>query len=133
MMGAVPLPTTPSVSNATAVDFAAAARLLTRAARRAGLEAPGFRSPPRIVGADRTIRRSGGRVVVAVRLKGRPHAAVLADMVEGVVVANGLSTPDADRARTLLWEVAAEALAEAHGSPTPGRTLPGRSRLPGAA
>jgi len=35
---------------------------------------------------------------------------VLADMVEGVVVANGLRAPDADRARSALWESVADAL-----------------------
>jgi hypothetical protein len=35
---------------------------------------------------------------------------VLADMVEGVVVANGLHAPDADRARAALWESVASAL-----------------------
>ena len=31
-------------------------------------------------------------------------------MVEGVVVANGLHAPDADRARAALWEAVAAAL-----------------------
>jgi hypothetical protein len=35
---------------------------------------------------------------------------VLADMVEGVVVANQLQAPDADRARAALWESVASAL-----------------------
>jgi len=35
---------------------------------------------------------------------------VLADMVEGVVVANGLHAPDADRARAALWESVASAV-----------------------
>ena len=33
-------------------------------------------------------RRADGGVAVAVRVRGRPMAAVLADLVEGVVVAN---------------------------------------------
>jgi hypothetical protein len=92
------------MSPASAVDFAAAARTLTREARRRGLVAPGYRCPPRLVGVDRTIRRRpDGAAVVSVRLRGRPWVAVLADMIEGVVVANRLSPPQSDRLRAELW------------------------------
>lgn len=40
---------------------------------------------------------------MAVVLKGRPWGAVLADMIEGIVVANGLAGTRADRARSALW------------------------------
>ena len=70
-----------------------------------GLESPSYRCPPRLVGADRTIRRRPTGSVVSVRVKGRPRAAVLSDMIEGVVVTNGLVTPHADRVRTDLWAV----------------------------
>jgi len=90
--------------DATTSAFSTAARTLGHEARRRGLAAPGFRSPPRVVGADRTIRRWNGGATVAVRVKGRPWVAVLADMIEGVVVANQLSTPQADRLRGELWE-----------------------------
>ncbi len=90
---------------ATTVDFAAAARVLTREARRRGLTGPSFRCPPRLVGVDRTIRRRPDGAIVSVRLRGRPWPAVLADMVEGVVVTNGLVAPHADRLRAELWEV----------------------------
>jgi hypothetical protein len=89
---------------ANALRFAAAARALGAAARARGLVVPGFRSPPRIAGAERTMRRwPGGRVSVAVALRERPFAAVVADMVEGVVVANGLTGTEATRVRTALW------------------------------
>ena len=55
-----------------------------------GLVVPGFRSPPRLPDADRTIRRSAGEPIVAVRVRGRPFADVVADVVEGVLVANGI-------------------------------------------
>ncbi len=90
--------------NQSALDFAEAARLLAREARRRGLVAPSYRCPPRIVGVDRSVRRlDGGRAVVAVQLKGRPWLAVLGDMIEGVVVANRLQSPAADRLRSELW------------------------------
>lgn len=91
----------------TTVEFSQAARLLGREARRRQLVAPSFRCPPRVVGAQRTVRRHAGGVVVAVQVRDRPWLAVLADMIEGVVVANQLQPPTADRLRTELWEVAA--------------------------
>lgn len=44
-------------------------------------------------------------MVVAVQVRDRPWVAVVADMIEGVVVANRLTPPAADRLRTELWEV----------------------------
>lgn len=85
--------------------FAHAARTLAHEARRRGLIGPSFRCPPRVLGAERTLRRRPGGMVVAVRVKGRPWPAVLGDMIEGVVVANDLPTPAATRLRTELWEV----------------------------
>ena len=40
---------------------------------------------------------------MAVALRERPFAAVVADMVEGIVVANELDGTEATRARTALW------------------------------
>ena len=74
--------------------------LLPRSRR---LAVPGFRSPPRLRGADRSLRRLGGGTIVAVRVRGRPMAAVVADMIEGIVAANRLSGVEADRARAALW------------------------------
>jgi hypothetical protein len=87
----------------TTADFAAAARTLAREARRRKLVGPSYRCPPRLVGVDRSIRRRRDGVVVSVRLRGRPVVAVLADMIEGVVVANRLTPPQSDRLRGELW------------------------------
>lgn len=95
------------MQSSTTARFAHAARTLTREARRRGLEAPSFRCPPRIVGADRTLRRRPGGGVVSVKVRERPWPAVLADMIEGVVAVNRLSPPAATRVRTELWEVIA--------------------------
>ena len=88
---------------ASTVEFASAARNLTREARRRGLVGPTFRCPPRLVGVDRTIRRHDDGAIVSVRLRGRPWAAVLADMIEGVVVVNSLGGRAADELRHALW------------------------------
>ncbi len=88
---------------ATTTRFALAARTLSEAARSLGLRPPGFRSPPALVGVDRTLRFRGGRPTVAVRVRGRPWVPVLSDMIEGVVAANHLIGPPAARAREALW------------------------------
>jgi hypothetical protein len=98
---------------ASTLEFASAARTLGREARRRRLVAPNFRCPPRLVGVDRSIRRRPDGAVVSVRLRGRPWVAVLADMIEGIVVANGLGPPQADRLRAELWAAAGPALAPA--------------------
>lgn len=87
------------------VDFAELARRITHHARRHDLVAPSFRCPPRLVGADRTIRRRRDGAVVSVRVRNRPRAAVLSDMIEGVIVTNRLVTPRSDRVRAQLWEL----------------------------
>ncbi len=91
------------MESATTVEFATAARTLTREARLRGLVGPSFRCPPRLVGVDRTIRRRPDGAVVSIRVKGRPRGAVIADMIEGVVATNELRPPAADRVRTELW------------------------------
>ena len=92
----------------TALRFAELARTMGVVARAQGLTMPAFRSPPRAAGAHRTVRRRAGGVTVAVRLRGRPWPAVVADMVEGVIVANDLVGPKAERARAALWEAVDE-------------------------
>jgi hypothetical protein len=88
---------------ATSLRFAQAARTLAGVARREGLQVPAFRSPPSIDGVQRTLRRRRGAATVAVRLRQRPWAAVVADMIEGIVVTNRLSGADADAVRAALW------------------------------
>ena len=114
----------PAASPSSTVDFAAAARALTRAARASGLVGPSFRCPPRLVGVDRTIRRRPDGAIVAVRLRGRPWAAVLADMIEGVVAANGLQPPAADRVRADLWRVCGGVAPSVAAADTDARPAP---------
>ena len=89
---------------ATSLQFASAARTLGRVARDRGLIVPGFRSPPRLDGVERSVRRRpDGAATVSILLRGRPWVAVLADMIEGVVVVNDLTGGAATRCRTALW------------------------------
>ena len=115
----VRFPMQPINNDLSATEFAAVARVLAQAAVALNLVAPGFRTPPRIVGIDRTLRRfaptlgeptvshssSGARPggVVSVVIKGRPLAAVVADMIEGVVVLNELAPSESAHARAALW------------------------------
>jgi hypothetical protein len=80
------------------------ARALAAAARELGLNVPSFQSPPRSGQIDRSIQRSGhGDCVVAVRVRGRPFAAVVADAIEGIVVCNQLDASAAGAVRDELW------------------------------
>jgi hypothetical protein len=92
------------MNTSTTMQFAAVARLIAGETQRFGLLAPSFRSPPRVIGVNRTVRRREGGGVVAVALRDRPFVAILGDMIEGVVV-NQLNAPDSDHVRTALWSI----------------------------
>ncbi|HAQ23571.1 MAG TPA: hypothetical protein DCR10_08480 [Acidimicrobiaceae bacterium] len=85
------------------VRFAEAARVLGQEARLKGLEVPTFRSPPSLPGVQRTIRRRGSAAIVSVVVRNRPWSAVLADMIEGILVSNRLESAGADTVRADLW------------------------------
>ncbi|MGB6059416.1 MAG: hypothetical protein WBF71_14255 [Microthrixaceae bacterium] len=89
--------------SASAADFSESVRLVLAVARRLDLDTPVFRSPPRTAGLDRTIQRRGDSTVIAIRREARPLAAVQADIVEGVVVANYLDPEAANEFRRLSW------------------------------
>jgi hypothetical protein len=95
------------------LSFSAAVRAVAGEARQMGLVVPGFRSPPRIPGADRTIRRSTGEPIVAVRVRGRPFADVVADIVQGVLVANAVPRRSDRRVRRQLLAAVERSLAQA--------------------
>ena len=96
------------------VRFAAAARRLADEARRRGLVVPAFRSPPRLPGVHRSIRRRpDGAAVVAVRVHGRSLEAVVTDMVEGVLAANRRSPRGSEHRQALLVAVLGEEEASA--------------------
>jgi hypothetical protein len=101
----------------SAPRFAETVRTVVTVSRRRGLRPPVFRSPPRLEGVDRSIRRGpNGTVVVAVRRGDRPLGAVQADIIEGVVAANHLDGESADRFRRAAW-----AALEGAGAPRPPR------------
>jgi hypothetical protein len=98
----------------TSLQFAATVRTLGAAARERGLVVPGFRSPPRRPGAERTVRHAAdGSATIAVAVKGRPYQAMVADLIEGLVLVNELDGIEATRVRTAMWEAIVAAHAEA--------------------
>ena len=94
---------------ATTLQFAAAARALTRSARLQGLVAPGFRSPPRLAGVNRSVLRRGSNASIAVRVRGRPWSDVVADMIDGLLIVNGIEGPGAESARAALHAALSDA------------------------
>ncbi|WP_428119025.1 hypothetical protein [Candidatus Poriferisodalis sp.] len=107
-----PAPWGPDGSPSTSADgadasgrFVLTARALAAAARELDLYVPSFQSPPRSEGLDRSVNRVAGSddCVVAIRVRGRPFGAVVADAIEGVVVCNDLTAPDAGAIRNELW------------------------------
>lgn len=87
------------------LQFAGTVRTLSAAARARGLIVPSFRSPPKVPGVERTVRRrADGSATVSVVVRGRPSEAVVADLIEGIIVANDLPGGEATRVRTQLWE-----------------------------
>jgi hypothetical protein len=89
------------------IRFASLVRAVSAEARRLGLEVPGFRSPPRLAGVDRSFRRRPGTSPsVAVRLAGRSDEAIAADLAEGIVVANGCTEAAAAHVRQRLLAAA---------------------------
>ena len=112
------MPPSAASASGTAVDFASAARVLSREARSRRLVVPSFRCPPRMVGVQRTLRRQPNGVIVSVRVRERPWFVVVGDMIEGVVVANGLRPPAADRLRSELWDVLCAELPQGLAAPS---------------
>lgn len=99
--------------------------------RRLGLEVPGFRSPPRTPGALRTVSRPPGGAVVAVAWRDRSPADVVGDLVDGLVLVNGLAGAEAADCRRSLRSALAGAAGG--GPPVPagggGPARAGRTRL----
>jgi len=103
-----------AVDTSASIRFAETARLLAAVARHHELKVPGFRCPPRIPGANRSIRWSpNGSCIVSVRVRDREVADVIADMVEGVLVANQLTSQTADGWRIALRSAVSDELAQA--------------------
>lgn len=134
MTGAAGMTVTPSchapgVEGVPATRFAAMVRFLAAESREAGLVVPAFRSPPRIAGAARSIRRTADHTVVSIQLRDREPAAVADDIIEGIVVANALGADRADAVRRQLRAAVAPAEIDLTADDRPGRNLGARARV----
>lgn len=98
-------------------------RFLAAESREAGLDVPAFRSPPRIAGAARSIRRTADHTVVSIQLRGRDPGAVADDIIEGIVVANELAPDRAATVRTRLRAAVTPAEIDLTADDDPGRSL----------
>ncbi len=90
-------------SSITAAEFSESVRIVLSVARDLDLDTPVFRSPPKVASVDRTIQRRGRSTVIAIRRGARPLAAIQADIIEGVVVANYLDPEIANEFRRASW------------------------------
>lgn len=83
------LPPARPTDRVTFAGFTSLALLLSAWARANDLQVPQYRSPPRMLGVTRTLRRTpGSRPVVSVRLVGRDRSRVVRDMVDGLLAVN---------------------------------------------
>ena len=115
-MGGEPQPRT---TGSPAIQFTQVARRLGAAARAAGLNVPAFRSPPRVAGVHRTLRRYPDGAVVSVTLRGRPFDQVVIDMIEGLVRVNRLEGDRAISTRRELLNAATDDPGTGGGLPSP--------------
>jgi len=92
-----------AIQSAPSLRFSIVAKVISEVCARCGLEVPGFKSPPRSADLDRTTRRQSSGSVVAVRIKDRPFEAVIADMIEGVILCNDLCVAKAGKLRNIMW------------------------------
>ncbi|MGH1490679.1 MAG: hypothetical protein ACRBK7_15035 [Acidimicrobiales bacterium] len=101
-----------SAQELTSIQFAQIARQLNNVANEYGLGTPAFRSPPRVPGLRRSIkRRPDGSATVSVSLRGRPAVAVVADMIDGVIAANEAGSTRSIEIVDRLWLAATPFLA----------------------
>jgi hypothetical protein len=106
------------IESAPSVRFSVFARAITDAGKCLGLNVPSFRSPPHDGRLDRTLRRHTSGSIVAVRVKDRPFGAVIADLVEGVIVCNRLTQREAGDVRNVLWDAAIRVEQKSHSTST---------------
>mgnify|MGYP001187986673 FL=1 len=92
-----------AIESAPSVRFSIVAKVITQVGARCGIEVPGFKSPPRSADLDRTVRRQSSGSVVAVRIRDRPFEAVIADMIEGVILCNDVPIGKAGKLRNIMW------------------------------
>jgi hypothetical protein len=91
------------MSGVSAIEFATIVRDVSVTARANGWNMPSFRSPPRRLGAKRTIRKlASGTTVIAIQLRNRNDSDVINDIIDAVIRANDFTPAQAEQCRRLL-------------------------------
>ena len=86
------------------IKFLKVIRTLERIAGQRGFVAPSFRCPPPSAKFQRSIKKlDNDKVTISIVARDRPWLAVLADIVEGFVIANSSSERESEL-RNLLWD-----------------------------
>lgn len=86
------------------VNFVSVVRTLGRIANQREFISPSFRCPPPSAKFQRSMRNLGeGEITISIVIRERPWLAVLADIVEGFVIANK-SLERESELRNLLWD-----------------------------
>ena len=119
-----------AVIDSPAVRFGELARIVASEARQLGLAVPVFKSPCRIEGANRSIRRRpDGSPVVAITIAGRPWDDIIADLIAGVVHVTGNTFDDYHIEDALIRAVATHGATKPSPPSTPSKqTRESRSR-----
>ena len=100
-----------------------------RGPRASGLVVPAFRSPPRVRGASRTLKRYPGGAVVSVKLRERTYADVVDDMIDGVLVANRVGPESRPRLRQAFQLALGEVEIDLTKEEVPPPTLATQARV----
>jgi len=111
-----------AIESAPSVRFSIVAKVITQVSARCGIEVPGFKSPPRSGDLDRAVRQQSSGSVVAVRIKDRPFEAVIADMIEGVILCNDLPVGKAAKLRNVMWSAVMQSERPSKSTPQHKRT-----------
>ena len=86
------------------IKFVKVVRTLERIANQRGFNVPTFRSPPPTAKFQRTVKKQPDKkLIISIVVRERPWLAVLADIIEGFVLANKPSNRESEL-RDLLWD-----------------------------
>ena len=93
-----------TMAESISIKFSIAVRTLGRIADQLGYRIPQFRCPPPSAKYQRSVRKTGDEnLSISIVIRGRPWLAILADIVEGFVIANIQSGQDSE-IRNILWD-----------------------------
>ena len=100
----IPIMDNETMAESISIQFSIAVRTLGRIADRLGYRIPQFRCPPPSAKYQRSVRKTGDEnLSISIVIRGRPWLAILADIVEGFVIANTQSGQDSE-IRNILWD-----------------------------